>query len=101
MSHSSRSRAVTSSSKWFFDSAQPPHIPDGLLNTNADGQGTNGHAMIVDLTAYDTPLSDGLSGLSNDSIVLVSKEPADKGETPVIWAVTGPGVAIDMKNIIN
>lgn len=45
-----------------FDSAQPPHIPDGLLNTNADGQGTNGHAMIVDLTAYDTPLSDGLSG---------------------------------------
>ena len=84
-----------------FDSAQPPHIPDGLLNTNADGQGTNGHAMIVDLTAYDTPLSDGLSGLSSDSIVLVSKEPADKGETPVIWAVTGPGVAVDTTNGVN
>ena len=84
-----------------FDSAQPPHIPDGLLNTNADGQGTNAHAMIVDLTAYDTPLSDGLSGLSSDSIVLVSKEPADKGETPVIWAVTGPGVAIDTTNGVN
>lgn len=84
-----------------FDSAQPPHIPDGLLNTNADGQGTNGHAMIVDLTAYDTPLSDGLSGLSSDSIVLVDKEPADKGETPVIWAVTGPGVAIDTTNGVN
>lgn len=84
-----------------FDSAQPPHIPDGLFNTNADGQGTNGHAMIVDLTAYDTPLSDGLSGLSSDSIVLVDKEPADKGETPVIWAVTGPGVAIDTTNGVN
>ena len=84
-----------------FDSAQPPHIPDGLLNTNADGQGTNAHAMIVDLTAYDTPLSDGLSGLSSDSIVLVSKEPADKGETPVIWAVTGPGVEADNTNGVN
>ena len=84
-----------------FDGAQPPHIPDGLLNTNADGQGTNDHAMIVDLTAYDAPLSDGLSGLSSDSIVLVSKEPADKGETPVIWAVTGPGVAIDTTNGVN